>query len=137
MFLLRSWFSAFSSFESARRSIRWMSASFGSCESKKPYDFALAPYRSSGRRSSSLLPPKTVLHGGGQSLCLRCSAVFGRRAGRSGTSEWRCFSLGWILLRGRFECVGRSLVCFRCLGVFHLCRWLFPSRREKRSFPGG
>src|SRR5216684_1961287 len=115
MFLLRSWFSASSSSESARRSIRWMSASFGSCESRQTDDFALAPYRSSGRQSSGLRPPKTALHGGGQSRGLRGFAVFGSRTGSSGTSEWPRFSLGWILLRGRLSALFVLLSAFVAL----------------------
>lgn len=134
---LRSWFSGFLSSECARRSIRWTSASFGSCESRRTYDFTLAPDRSSRRQSSGLLSPKAVRHGGGQSGCLRRSAMPGRGTGVSGASERPRFALGRILLRGRSQRVGCSLDEFRLTGMFHLCRRLFSSGREKRDFSGG
>src|SRR5260370_17427504 len=102
-----------------------MSASFGSCESRQTYDFALAPDRSSYRQSTGLLPPKTAPHGGGESRGLRGFAVFGCLAGSSGTAERPRFSFGWILLPRHFECVCRSPVCILTPVIFHLSFCLF------------
>ncbi len=64
-------------------------------------------------------------------LCL--AAALGIQVLRGGSvSLWNGF-----LYADALSALVVLLTSFRRTRMFQLCGWLFPSRREKRSFPGG